>query len=99
MSKSPVVYLSIFSLLAGCAAPTQPAQRQAAAGQSATVADVNAAPTANDDDYETIFVLPPVGSLLGGGSVRVPKKNISGTDETALLSHIRRLNAAAGTKE
>src|SRR5438477_5195441 len=99
MSKSFVAFLSTFSLLAGCAAPPQPAQRQAAAGQSATVADVNAAPAASDEDYETIFVPPPVGSLLGGGSVRVPKKNISGNDETALLGHIRRLNAAAGTKE
>ena len=56
-------------------------------------------PAANDDDYETIFVPAPVGSLLGGGSVRVPKKRIAGNDETALLGHIRRLNAAAGTKE
>lgn len=99
MSKSFVGFLSVLSLLAGCAAPPQPAQRQAAAGQSAAAASVNAAPAANDDDYETIFVPPPVGSLLGGGSVRVPKKSIAGNDETALLSHIRRLNAAAGTKD
>ena len=101
MSKSPFVYLSILSLLAGCAATPQPAQRQPAAttGPSAAVADVNTAPAASDQDYETVFVPPPVGSLLGGGSVRVPKKTVAGTDETALLSHIRRLNAAAGTKE
>jgi hypothetical protein len=98
MSKSLFVYLSILSLLAGCAAPPQPAQRQASAGQSATAAAVNASPAQNDDDYETIFVPPPVGSLLGGGSVRVPKKSISGSDEAALLGHIRRLNAAAGTQ-
>ena len=99
MSKSPVVYISIFSLLAGCAAPPQPAQRQAASGQSATAASVNAAPAANDDDYDVVFVPPPTGSLLGGGSVHVPKKSISGNDETALLGHIRRLNAAAGSKD
>ena len=99
MSKSFVGFLSILSLLAGCAAPPPLARPQASAGQSSTAAVVNAAPTANNDDYETVFVPPPTGSLLGGGAVRVPKKNISGNDETALLGHIRRLNAAAGTQE
>ena len=99
MSKSFVGFLSIFSLLAGCAAPPQAARPQASAAQSAAAGTVNAAPTENNDDYETIFVPPPTGSLLGGGAVRVPKKNISGNDETALLGHIRRLNAAAGTRE
>jgi uncharacterized protein YerC len=101
MSKSLFAYLSVLSLLVGCAATPQPAQRQPAAttGPSATVADVNTAPAANDDAYDTVFVPPPVGSLLGGGSVRVPKRAVTGTDETALLTHIRRLNAAAGAKE
>ena len=101
MSKSRFVYLSIVALLAGCTATPQPAQRQPAAttGPAANVADVNTAPAASDQDYETVFVPPPVGSLLGGGSVRVPKRVVSGTDEAALLTHIRRLNAAAGTKE
>ena len=101
MSKSLLTYLSILPLLVGCAATPQPAQRQPAAttGPSATVADVNTAPAASDQDYDTVFVPPPVGSLLGGGSVRVPKKTVTGTDEAALLTHIRRLNAAAGTKE
>ncbi|MEO8440226.1 MAG: hypothetical protein ABI540_08395 [Spartobacteria bacterium] len=44
-----------------------------------------------------MFIPPPVGSLLGGGSVRVAKKKISGTDEKALVGNINRLNAAAGT--
>jgi hypothetical protein len=101
MSKSPFVYLSVLSLLAGCAAPPQPAQPQAAAttGPSTTVADINSAPAASNDDYETVFVPPPTGSLLGGGSVRVPKRAVTGTDEAALLGHIRHLNAAAGSKE
>ncbi|MBA3607456.1 MAG: hypothetical protein H0W43_02940 [Chthoniobacterales bacterium] len=41
---------------------------------------------------------PPVGSLLGGGSVRIPKK-YAGTDEKALNGNIRSLNAAAGSTE
>src|SRR3954470_7824943 len=101
MSKSPFVYFSIVALLAGCTATQQPAQRQPAAttGPAANVADVNTAPAASDQDYETVFVPPPVGSLLGGGSMRVPKRVVSGTGEASLLTHIRRLNAAAGTKE
>ena len=101
MSKSLFVYLPILSLLAGCAATPQPAQRQPASttAPSAAVADVNTAPAASDDGYETVFVPPPTGSLLGGGSVRVPKRAVTGTDETALISHIRHLNAAAGSKD
>jgi len=101
MCKSLFAYLSVLSLLVGCSATQQPAQRQPAAttGPATTVADVNTAPAGGDQDYETVFVPPPVGSLLGGGSVRVPKRAVTGTDEAALLTHIRRLNAAAGSKD
>jgi hypothetical protein len=88
---------SVFCLMVGCAAPPQAARSQASAGSAATAASVDTAVAQNDDDYETVFVPPPVGSLLGGGSVRVPKKTIAGNDENALLGHIRHLNAAAGT--
>ena len=37
--------------------------------------------------------------MLGGGSVRVAKKQITGNDEGALVGNIRRLNAAAGAKD
>lgn len=97
MLKPFVGLLSISCLLLSCAAPPPAARSQASAGQSAPAASVNTAPADNDDEYETVFVPPPVGSLLGGGSVRVAKKNITGTDEKALLGNIRRLNAAAGT--
>ncbi len=46
-----------------------------------------------------MFVPPPTGSLLGGGSVRVAKKKITGNDENALLGSINHLNAAAGTRD
>ncbi len=82
--------------MVGCAAPQQVAPAQASATQSAASDAINAAPPDNDDDYETIFVPPPVGSLLGGGSVRVAKKKITGTGENALVGNINRLNAAAG---
>jgi uncharacterized protein YerC len=96
MIKSLVGSLSLLCLVGGCAAPQQSAAPQAAAGQSAAVRTVDSAPAGDDQDYETVFVPPPVGSLLGGGSVRVAK-NYSGSDEKALLGNIRRLNAAAGT--
>ena len=94
--KTPIL-LSVLCLLASCATPHQSAGPLAAGGQSQTVATVNSISAGDDQDYETVFVPPPVGSLLGGGSVRVVK-NYSGTDETSLLGNIRRLNAAAGTK-
>ncbi len=97
MSKLLVGSLSIGCLLAGCAAPPQAAHTQASAAPSASVGTVDSAPAKSDQDYETIWVPPPVGSLLGGGAVRVPKKNATGNDENALLSNIRLLNAAAGT--
>ena len=46
-----------------------------------------------------MFVPPPVGSLLGGGSVRIAKKKITGNDENALLGCINHLNAAAGARD
>lgn len=99
MLKAIAGSLSVCCLLVGCAAPPQAAPPQAAAGQSATVGTVDTAPANDDEDYETVFVPPPAGSLLGGGSVRVPKRVVTGTDEKALLSNIRRLNAAAGSKD
>ena len=77
--------------------PPQAASTQASAGASSSAASINTAPTDNDADYETVFVPAPTGSLLGGGSVRVAKRRIVGTDEKALVGNIRRLNAAAGT--
>jgi len=92
--KTPIL-LSILGLLASCA-PHQSAGPQAA-GQLHAATTVNSTSAGDDQDYETVFVAPPVGSLLGGGSVRVAK-SYSGNDETSLLGNIRRLNAAAGTK-
>lgn len=97
MLKAIAGAVVIFSLVGGCAAPPQSAGPKAAAGQSAAARTVDVAAADNDDDYETMWVPPPVGSHLGGGSVRVAKKKISGVDENALLGNIRRLNAAAGT--
>ena len=50
------------------------------------------------EDYDSVYVPPPVGSLLGGGSVRVAKRSIVGDDEKALLHNINRLNVAAGSQ-
>jgi uncharacterized protein YerC len=97
MFKSLLALLSTLCLVAGCAAPQPTAAPQAAAGNSAAVATVDSAPAADDQEYETVFVPPPVGSLLGGGAVRVAK-TYSGNDEKALVGNIRRLNAAAGTQ-
>ncbi|HEX4667163.1 MAG TPA: hypothetical protein VH207_11230 [Chthoniobacterales bacterium] len=86
-------------MLASCAAPPQAAGPQTSASAAATVSTVDTAQASNDDDYETIFVPAPTGSLLGGGAVRVPKRRVAGgggNDEKALLGDIRRLNAAAG---
>jgi hypothetical protein len=97
MLKLFLASLSTLCLIAGCAAPQPTATSQAAAGNSA-VATVDSASTAGDQEYETVFVPPPVGSLLGGGAVRVPK-TYSGADEQALVGNIRRLNAAAGAQD
>jgi uncharacterized protein YerC len=91
------ILLSALCLLSGCAALPQAAGPHGAGDQSHTVATVDSVPAENDQHYETIFVPPPVGSLLGGGVVRVAK-NYSGNDETALLGNIRRLDAAAGSQ-
>jgi uncharacterized protein YerC len=99
MSKAFLGSLSIACLLASCAAPPQAASPQAAAGSAASAGVTTASSTSNDDEWETVWVPPPVGSHLGGGAVRVPKRKIAGTDENALLGNIRRLNAAAGSAE
>ncbi|MGI8890123.1 MAG: hypothetical protein ACR2G0_04985 [Chthoniobacterales bacterium] len=102
MYKSLLVLPSVLFLLASCAAPQQAAGPSAAVrtqSSTTTVSSVDAAPAQDDDQYETVFVPPPAGSLLGGGSVRVPKRNITGSDEAALLGNIRLLNAAAGTRD
>ena len=101
MSKAFLGSLASACLLASCAAPPQAAHPQAAAGSgSATTASVTtASSTSNDDEWETIWVPPPVGSHLGGGAVRVPKRHIAGTDEKALVGNIGRLNAAGGSAD
>jgi len=98
MLKSVLGLALCLCLVVGCAAPQPVANSQSAAGQSTAVASVDSAPAANAQEYETVYVPPPVGSLLGGGSVRVPKK-YAGTDEKALNGNIRSLNAAAGSTE
>ncbi len=105
MLKSLAGLLLALLAVAGCSTPQPAAKPQAAAGQSAatvsqsaSVAAINSVPAADSQEYETVFVPPPTGSLLGGGSVRVPK-TYSGTGENALLGNIRRLNAAAGAKD
>jgi hypothetical protein len=93
-------FVGLSCLIASCAAPPQSAGPVASAGSSAAVSSVdNQRPNQNDDSaYESVYVPPPVGSLLGGGYVRVPKK-VTGTDEKALLGNINLLNAAAGSKD
>ena len=56
-----------------------------------------AAPAQDAGNYRTVYVPPPVGSHLGGGYVRVPIE-IQGSDESALLGMIIKLNAAGGEK-
>lgn len=99
MCKSVLGLVSTLGLVVSCAGPQPAGVPQAAAGQSqsAAVATVDSASSADSQEYDTIFVPPPVGSMLGGGSVRVPKK-YAGNDEKALAGHIRSLNAAAGSQ-
>lgn len=97
MLKSLTGLLSALCLLGGCAMP-ESARTQSSAGSSVASTAVDAPPKEDNQDYDTIYVPPPVGSHLGGGYVRVPKKSVGGTGETALLSSIRHLNAAAGTQ-
>lgn len=51
-----------------------------------------------ESNSESVYVPPPVGSHLGGGYASVPKKEITGNDEAALLHAIRKLDAASRTK-
>lgn len=83
-----------FGFLGGCAMPAA----HTGATASATGAS-SAAPAAPEPagSYRTVWVPPPVGSLLGGGYVRVAN-DVQGNDEGALLGTIDQLNAAAGTK-
>ena len=98
MDKHLIGSLSLVALLAGCSATTQTTQT-GTAGAAATTASANKAPADSDADWETVFVPPPVGSHLGGGVVRVARRQITGNDENALLGNINRLNVAAGSKD
>src|SRR5262249_36327601 len=89
MLKTSFGLLSALCLVAGCAAPQPAATSSAATGSSATGSGAGSSarssgavasssvdtPMKDDQEYETVFVPPPVGSLLGGGTVRVPKKS------------------------
>jgi len=98
MFRSILGLSSAVCLLVGCATSPQSAgTHSSAGGQSVASAAVNSAPAQNDEGYQSVYVPPPTGSLLGGGYARVPT-NIKGNDEKALLGTINRLNAAAGTK-
>ena len=89
---------SAVCLLAGCATSPQSAgTHSSAGGQSVASAAVNSAPAQSDEGYQTVYVAPPTGSLLGGGYARVAT-DVKGNDEKALLGTINQLNAAAGTK-
>lgn len=81
------------SILAGCAMPQS-------AGTSSNATQANGVATTAEPagNYRTLYVPPPVGSLLGGGYVRVAQQ-IEGNDEAALLSTISAINAAAGSKQ
>ena len=54
-------------------------------------------PAQDQGSYRTVYVPPPVGSHLGGGYVRVPIET-QGTDESALVGMITKLNAAGSEK-
>ena len=97
MLKSIAATFCLLSFFAGCAAPTHSSAPQASAGPAAAVSSVDSAAAADSREYETVWVPPQTGSLLGGGVVRVPKTSSSGVDENALLANIRHLNAAAGS--
>ncbi|MGI8890122.1 MAG: hypothetical protein ACR2G0_04980 [Chthoniobacterales bacterium] len=99
MIKLLVALIACLLLWSSCAAPprTGGPPGSVASSSSNAAATVDTTSTEDEDDYETIFVPPPAGSLLGGGSVRVPRRTIAGSDEKALLGNIRRLNAAAGS--
>ena|GEM_PF-5431716 len=99
MPKSNIALFALSCLIASCAAPPQNAGPVASAGSTTAVSRVDVQSNQNDDSaYESIYVPPQTGTLLGGGYVRVPKR-ITGTDERALLGNITVLNAAAGSKD
>jgi len=98
MFKAVLGLSSAVCLLVGCAATPQSVGTHSAAGRQSTAAvAVNYAPAQNDQGYESVYVAPQTGSLLGGGYVRVANK-VMGNDEDALLGSINQLNAATGTK-
>jgi 6,7-dimethyl-8-ribityllumazine synthase len=96
MLKHVTGLLSFSCLIVSCAAPPQSAAPQASAGQSAAVTGVDAPSNNDDQNFESVYVPPQIGSHLGGGYVRVPRK-VAGTDEKALIGNIIELNAAAGS--
>jgi hypothetical protein len=99
MLKSFAALVSISCLMLSCAAPSKTSAPQASAsGAASGVSAVDAAPHDDSAAWDTVWVPPPTGSLLGGGYVRVPKK-VTGTDENALLGNINLLNAAAGSRD
>ena len=99
MLKSFVALISISGFVVSCAAPQKASAPQASAGGAASgVSSVDAAPNDDSAAWDTVWVPPPTGSLLGGGYVRVPKK-VTGTDEKALVGNINLLNAAAGSRD
>jgi hypothetical protein len=96
MKKSLVpILLFAISFFGGCAAPPQSVGTQSATAQAAST---QPATTQSTGTERTIWVAPPVGSLLGGGFVRVAN-DVGGDDEPGLISAINTLNAAAGSKQ
>ena len=80
------------AFLGGCAMPAA----HPGATASASSAGQSSA-SGSGAGYRTVWVPPPVGSLLGGGYVRVAT-DVQGNDEAALLGTINQLNAAGGTR-
>lgn len=81
--------------LGGCAMPDSGPAATASTAVSSSVNNTTAAESAGSS--RTVWVPPPVGSLLGGGYVRVAN-SVQGNDENALIGTIKLLNAAAGTQ-
>ncbi len=80
----------------GCATPSG----HSSATTSTAPVDATTQTAAADTGVKnkTLWVPPPVGSLLGGGYVRVANE-VQGNDEAALIGTIGQLNAAGGSKE
>lgn len=88
----PVLFGGLL-FLGSCASPPQAAGPQALATRpDATLALVDSGSARRDKRDETIFIPPPVGSLLGGGFVRVEGKNSARNSRAAVLGHISRLH-------